>query len=101
MNDRDYLALFSYFVGARGEHAVHVRALIHAGFAVSPDPDTGKKSFVHNPNDDSIIGVVLGEPEAVIGWFKPEDPKPEVPLAVVNHDVVERIAGAYDKRSGW
>ena len=71
MNDRDYVQLFEYFVGARGNHAVHVRSLIHAGFDVDPDPNTLKKSYVKLPTTGETIGVILGEPDAVIGKYVP------------------------------
>jgi len=69
---RDYNMLFSYFVGARGEHALHVRSLVLAGLIVEADPCTNKKSYVVNPASDERIGVILGEPEAVIGVFHTE-----------------------------
>lgn len=71
MNDRDYLQLFAYFVGARGNHAVHVRALLHAGFDVEADTETTNKSYVKNPATGETVGVIVGEPDAVIGYFRP------------------------------
>ena len=72
MNQRDYVTLFAYFIGARGNHAVHVRALIHAGFIVEA---TNKESvsFVKSPVDNEIIGCIVGKDSAVIGRFRPPD----------------------------
>lgn len=83
MNPRDYSTLFSYFVGARGNHAVHVRALIHAGFIVDADEENPKKSYVKEPSDMKVIGTIVGEPDAIIGWFeKPRVPFPEKVLRI-------------------
>lgn len=98
---RDFDQLFRYFVGAKAEHAIHVRALLHAGFIVEGDPDTTRKSSVFNPVSNEKIGVILGEPTAVIGLFKPESIKPEpTPPATVNGKVEEKRAGTRYSGSG-
>lgn len=96
MSDRDYLQLFAYFVGANGEHAVHVRALLHAGFTVEPDPDTSKKSYVKNPATGETLGVIVGEPKAVIGWFKPTPP----PVAAEVNGKIDKVAGIKMRGTG-
>ena len=103
MNDRDYIALFNYFVGAKGNHAVHVRALIHAGFDVESDPDNPRKSYVKNPASRETLGVIVGEPEAVIGKFQPLPPvsvTPE-PAPVVKSPVPKKHAGYKSRSSGY
>lgn len=79
MHDRDYETLFNYFIGARGEHAVHVRALIHAGFDLEADPESTRKTLVRNPANGEILGTVVGEPEAVIGKYHPPTPPKSEP----------------------
>lgn len=91
ITDRDWITLFNYFIGARGNHAVHVRALIHAGFDVAPDPDSPRKSYVVIPDSGVTVGVIVGEPEAVIGRYSPPEP-PKVPT---------KIAGRVSKSAGY
>lgn len=79
MNERDFDTLFSYFIGARGNHAVHVRALIHAGFEVEPESPNSWKSYVINPISRKKIGVILGEPDAIIGKYTPIPEPPHPP----------------------
>jgi hypothetical protein len=95
MNDRDYIQLFAYFIGARGNHAVHVRSLIHAGFVVEPDATTSRKSYVINPASNEILGVILGEPNAVIGRHVPDAPEPPA------EKPAEKVAGFKSTSAGW
>ncbi len=92
---RDYETLFAYFVGAKGSHAVHVRALSHAGFVVEADSENHRKSYVINPIDNKKIGVIVGEPEAVIGKFTEEPQTTQTPK------IVEKKAGYKSKGTGW
>jgi hypothetical protein len=57
-----YENLFTYFVGARGEHVLHVRALVTAGFIVEQTDGNESRSIVYNPADGSIVGVIVGAP---------------------------------------
>ncbi len=71
MTERDWLSLFSYFIGEPihfdcPEHAVHVRALVHAGFDVRPDKGKPDVSWVYCPESGARIGIVIGENKAAI-----------------------------------
>lgn len=70
LQPRDYRALFEYFIGAKGNHAVHIRALIHAGFIVdASDHKPEKISIVKCPTTMEVLGSIVGDPESVIGRY--------------------------------
>lgn len=67
------LERFEKYVGREADHAVLIRELILDAFTVCPDPDLDDRSYVFcdEITDDNLVGVIAGEPVAVVA--KAED----------------------------